>query len=86
MFRWRRLATATTAILVVASYSIVRMMTHPPFAHLIARGQFATSDVADLGSLAVALICVTFAAAGLSETWTACRQERRWPEMLAKRL
>ena len=61
------------------------MMIHPPFAHLIARGQFATSDVADLGCLAVALICPTFAAAGLSETWIAYREERRWPEMLAKR-
>jgi lysylphosphatidylglycerol synthetase-like protein (DUF2156 family) len=85
VFRFRRLATVATAIAVVASYSVVRMMIRPPFAHLIVRGQLATSDVADLGCLAVALICLTLAAVGLSETWIAYREERRWPEVLAKR-
>ena len=60
-------------------------MIRPPFTHLIARGQFATSDVADLGCLVVALICLTFATVGLSETRIAYREERRWPETLPKR-
>ncbi len=85
VFRFHRLATVRTAIAVAASYSIVRMTIRPPFAHLLALGQFATSDIADLGCLVVELICLTFATVGLSETWIVYREERRWPEMLSKK-
>ena len=78
VFRSRHLLAWTATLSIAGILAVLPVATTRPFSHLFAYGQITGEELADVGSLAGAMICTVAAIVTAIGSWDASHDERHW--------